>query len=160
MPMAEQWLEELQATLQREIPICHLMGIRVHGLSDEGLRMSAPLQRNLNHQQTAFAGTLSTLCTITGWGAVFLLTRQQGRPGNIVIRRSAIKYLKPVTAGQIVACSRKFDEAQQAHFTEMLAEKGQAKLDVHVEIRNGGETAVSFQGSYVVLKEGALSCEL
>ena len=156
--MSESLLTELQQTLERDIPICALMGIRVEGHDERGLRFVAPLEKNLNHQQTAFAGTLSTLCTITGWGAVFLLTRAQNRPPNIVIRRSTIKYLKPVTAGQIVACCREPDPVQKAHFDEMLQGKGQSKIDLHVEIRSGDELAVSFHGSYVVLEAGALNC--
>lgn len=149
--MSEQLLAELQTALERDIPICGLMGIRVHSLDESGLRLSAPLEGNLNHQQTAFAGTLSTLCTITGWGSVFLLTREQGLPGNIVIRRGAIKYLRPVAADRIVAHCPPADAAARDHFFDMLRAKGQSKIDLHVEIRNGDELAVSFHGSYVVL---------
>jgi len=42
-------------------------------------------------------------------------------------------------------------EAERAHFVEMLREKGQAKLDLRAEIMCGGQTAVSFHGSYVML---------
>ena len=38
--------------------------------------MRLPLDRNRNHQQTAFAGSLNALCTITGWGSVYLLLRE------------------------------------------------------------------------------------
>ena len=38
------------------------------------------------------------------------------------------------------------------HFVEMLRDKGQAKIDMRVEVPGDGENAVSFQGSYVVLE--------
>src|SRR4029077_13507207 len=65
-------LSELQATLEREIPMCGQMGIRVRDGGHDGLLLSLPLSPNRNHQQTAFAGSLSSLCTIAGWGSVYI----------------------------------------------------------------------------------------
>jgi thioesterase domain-containing protein len=150
-------LDELQATLQSEIPMCTQMGIRVHENGAGGLVMRLPLEPNRNHQQTAFAGSLNALCTITGWGSVYLLLRELGRGGSIVIRRSTIKYQEPVTASEIYArCSPVPAEAKQ-YFLEMLDDKGQAKLDLTVEVAGNGGPAVSFTGSYVVLPAKAES---
>jgi thioesterase domain-containing protein len=148
-------LSELQAILEREIPMCAQMGIRVHNGGSDGLVMRLPLSPNRNHQQTAFAGSLNALCTITGWGSVFLLLRELGRDGNIVIRRSTIKYQEPVSTSEIYArCQPVSGEARQ-YFLEMLGDKGQAKLDLTVEIAGSDGPAVSFSGSYVVLPPGA-----
>ena len=115
--------------------------------------MRLPLDRNRNHQQTAFAGSLSALCTIAGWGSVYLLLRELGRGGNIVIRRSTIKYQEPVTSSEILArCQPVSAEARQ-YFLEMLDDKGQAKLDLTVEVAGTDGPAVSFHGSYVVLPD-------
>jgi thioesterase domain-containing protein len=144
-------LVELQSKLEREIPMCAQMGIRVHGNGADGLVMRMPLDPNRNHQQTAFAGSLSALCTIAGWGSVYLLLRELGRGGSIVIRRGAIRYQEPVTAPEILAhCVPVSAEARQ-YFLEMLDDKGQTKLDVTVEVAGSDGPAVSFHGSYVVL---------
>jgi len=151
------YLEELQATLEREIPMCTQMGIRVHDGGANGLVMRLPLTPNRNHQQTAFAGSLNALCTIAGWGSVYLLLRELDRGGAIVIRRSAIKYQEPVTATEIYArCNPVSAEARQ-YFLEMLDDKGQAKLELTVEVAGSDGPAVSFSGSYVVLPTGARS---
>jgi thioesterase domain-containing protein len=147
-------LGELQATLEREIPMSAQMGIRVHGGGPDGLIMRMPLVPNRNHQQTAFAGSLSALCTIAGWGYVFLLLRELGRGGNIVIHRSTIKYLEPVTSSEIYALCRSVSATETQHFLEMLDDKGQTKLDVSVEVAGKTGPAVSFRGSYVVLPNG------
>ena len=144
-------LGELQATLQREIPMCGLMGIRVHEGSADGLVMRMPLDPNRNHQQTAFAGSLSTLCTIAGWGSVYLLLRELNRSGSIVIRRGAIRYQEPVTSSEIHARVLPVTEEARQYFLEMLDDKGQAKLDLTVEVAGSDGPAVSFHGSYVVL---------
>jgi thioesterase domain-containing protein len=146
-------LAELQATLEREIPMCAQMGISVHKGNADGLVMRLPLDRNRNHQQTAFAGSLNALCTIAGWGSVFLLLKELNRRGSIVIRRSAIRYQEPVSSSEIYArCLPVTPEARQ-YFVEMLDDKGQAKLELTVEVSGADGPAVSFNGSYVVLPQ-------
>src|SRR3954452_21814709 len=144
-------LVELQATLDREIPMSTQMGICVHDGGEDGLVMRLPLNPNRNHQQTAFAGSLNALCTITGWGSVYLLLRELGRRGNIVIRRSQIKYLEPVMSSEIYARCRPINPVARQYFLDMLDDKGQAKLDLAIEVTGHDGPAVSFQGSYVVL---------
>jgi thioesterase domain-containing protein len=147
-------LSDLQGVLEREIPMCAQMGIKVHNGGADGLVMRLPLNPNRNHQQTAFAGSLNALCTIAGWGSVYLLLRELGRDGNIVIRRSTIRYQEPVASSEIYArCQPVTAEARQ-YFLEMLGDKGQAKLDLTVEIAGSDGPAVSFSGSYVVLPPG------
>ncbi len=143
-------LVDLQGMLEREIPMCAQMGIRVSGLNEGQLAMSLPLNLNRNHQQTAFAGSLNALCTIAGWGTMYLLLRRLNREGNVVIHRSSIKYHRPVVAAEIVAQCMPVDPVSVEHFVEMLNEKGQAKLDLHVEIKGVEQPAVTFHGSYVV----------
>jgi thioesterase domain-containing protein len=148
-------LAELQATLEREIPMCSQMGISVHNDGADGLVMRLPLDRNRNHQQTAFAGSLNALCTITGWGSVYLLLRELNRRGSIVIRRSSIRYQEPVNTAEIYARCLPVSDAARQYFLEMLDDKGQAKLDLIVEVAGTEGPAVSFSGSYVVLPSGA-----
>ena len=153
-------LADLQSVLDAEIPMCGQMGIRVLEPADgastleDGLRMRMPLDRNRNHQLTAFAGSLNALCTIAGWGSTYLLVRALQAEGAIVIRRSSIKYHRPVETDAITAhCLAPAPEARE-YFREMLLEKRQAKLDLTVEIASSepGEDrpAVAFHGSYVV----------
>ena len=147
-------LDELQATLDRDIPMSAQMGMRVHAGDADGLVICLPLGPNRNHQQSAFAGSLNALCTIAGWGSVYLLLRELGLQGNIVIRRSSIKYQEPVTTSEIYARCRPIANDARQYFVEMLADKGQAKLDLIVEIPGSHVPAVSFTGSYVVLPQG------
>jgi thioesterase domain-containing protein len=143
-------LESLQTTLEREIPMCSQMGIRVHRGGTEGLVMRLPLSPNRNHQQTAFAGSLNAVCTIAGWGTVFLLLKDLNRKGNIVIRRSTIRYHQPVNTPEILAHCQSVTAESRQYFLEMLDEKRQAKLDLNVDIAGPGGPLVSFNGSYVV----------
>jgi thioesterase domain-containing protein len=149
-PVSPQ-LVELQATLEREIPMCGQMGIRVHDSGPDGLVMRLPLGPNLNHQQTAFAGSLNALCTIAGWGTVYLLLKDLDRRGSIVIRRSSIRYHEPVNSAEIFARCQPVPAEARQYFLEMLDDKKQAKMDLNVEITGRNGPLVSFNGSYVVL---------
>ena len=140
----------LQQTLEREMPICRAMELSARSWNDQQLAMQMPLAPNRNHQYSAFAGSLSALCTITGWGVVFLLLREKGLTGNIVIRRSGIRYLRPVRSPHIVAQSLPADREHVGYFFELLESKGRSKIDVAVAIADEQGAYVKFTGSYVV----------
>lgn len=151
-PVPTSHLADLQSVLEREIPMCTQMGIQVVDYSGGGLGVALPLDQNRNHQQTAFAGSLNALCTIAGWGTMYLLLRKLDCEGAIVIRRSSIKYHRPVETSEIVARCLPIDKSAERHFADMYLEKGQAKLDLAVSIAGAERPLVSFSGSYVVTK--------
>jgi thioesterase domain-containing protein len=146
-------LLELQQTLAREMPICTAMGIRPVSWDGCRLAMEMPLAPNRNHQYSAFAGSLNALCTIVGWGTVFLLLHHEARDGNIVIRRSNIRYLRPVRHEAIVARGLPLDPTGLEFFYEFLRSKGNSKIDIAAEIADADGPLASFQGSYVVQKK-------
>jgi thioesterase domain-containing protein len=143
-------LSDLERTLHREMPISVPMGMRAVEWQDRRLSMQMPLEPNRNHQYSAFAGSLNALCTVVGWGTVFLLLRNEGRPGNIVIRRGSIRYLRPVRSAEIVARGLPLDPDGESFFFELLRSKGRSKIDVSAEIADAEGALVSFTGSYVV----------
>lgn len=147
-------LANLQRVINQEIPMCQQMGVRVDGCDGQVLVMSCPLEQNRNHQGTAFAGSLNALCTIAGWGATHLETELVEPSAVIVIRRSNIKYHRPVSSDRIVARCFLVSDQERAHFGEMLLEKGQSKLELKVEIDHGevaDRPRVAFAGSYVAM---------
>ncbi len=158
--MDEPLLVELEQTLHREMPICAAMKMAVaswdapnadNPATDGGrLAMSMPLAPNRNLMSTAFAGSLNALCTIAGWGTMFLLLRRHGLDCKIVIRRGTIRYLRPVTSAEIVAQTLPLESADIDYFLDLLQSKGTSKLDVAVEIADEAGALVTFRGSYVV----------
>lgn len=148
--MVDSLLQKLQQTLSREIPLSSAMGLQVVSWHDERLTMRMPLEPNKNHQYSAFAGSLNALCTIVGWGTVFVLLGREGLGGNIVIRRGKIRFLRPVVTGEIMARGLPLDQEQLAYFFELMRSKGRSKLDVQSEIADEQGALVTFEGSYVV----------
>ncbi len=148
--MADTNLDLLQQTLRREMPITVPMGIEVVSWQDKRLTMRMPLEPNRNHQYSAFAGSLNALCTIVGWGTIFMLLHDKSLDGNIVIRRGKIRYLRPVRTPEFLAVGLTIKPAESEYFFELLRSKGKSKIDVAVEIADEQGPYVSFQGSYVV----------
>lgn len=143
-------LDQLQGFLEKEIPMYLQMGIRIHQYGPDGLTMRLPLEPNRNHHKTAFAGSLNALCTMTGWGTTYLLLKELGRDGNIVIQRSAIRYQTPVETPEVLAQCGPIPTEVKSFFLEMLDEKSQTKLDLKVEVPGTDRPAVAFEGSYVI----------
>ncbi|NOY28878.1 MAG: hypothetical protein GXP28_01515 [Planctomycetes bacterium] len=146
--MDEPWLLNLGATLGREMPITRSMQLETVSWTDQQLAMKMPLEPNRNHQDSAFAGSLSTLCTVVGWGTLFMLLQQKGLTGNVVIRRGTIRYL--LRSSEIVATGLPIDSDELGFFFELLQSKGKSKLDIAVEIADEQGPYVVFKGSYVV----------
>jgi len=148
--MLDAALRRLQETLAVEMPICASIGIRPVSWDGRQLAMQMPLGPNRNHQYSAFAGSLNALCTVVGWGTVFLKLHQQNLAGNIVIRRSQIRYLRPVRDEVIIARALPLNPGNEDFFFDLLRSKGRSKIDVATEIVDDLGTLVSFHGSYVV----------
>ena len=148
--MHDAALADLEQTLYREMPICRAMAIRPTAWDGRQLSMQMPLEPNRNHQYSAFAGSLNALCTISGWGLVFLKVREEGLAGNIVIRRSQIRYFRPVRSPNIAAETLPLDAEAEQYFFELLRSKGTSKIDVASQIADAEGPLVSFAGSYVI----------
>jgi len=148
--MDEPLLHNLGETLSREMPITRSMEVETVSWEGQRLAMKMPLEPNRNHQYSAFAGSLNTLCTVVGWGTVYLLLAQKGLTGNVVIRRGSIRYLRPVRVPEIVALGQPIDPDSLDFFFEFLESKGKSKLDLAVEIADAQGPYVKFKGSYVI----------
>jgi len=142
-------LQELQETLAREIPITNHLGISIESYDETGLTLKAPLQQNINHKSTAFAGSLNALLTLAGWGLLWLILKERGLHVQIVIQESMSNYLRPVTRDFSARC-HKPDPAYIARLETTLRKKGKARLELQSEIREGDIVAVTFSGRYVI----------
>jgi thioesterase domain-containing protein len=142
-------LGALQATLEAEIPITGAIGLQVAGFEAGALMLVAPLAPNINHKDTAFAGSLNAVLTLAGWSMLWLIARREGIPAKVVIQDSAIRYLRPVAHDFAAECSLPA-RAELDRFLLTLLRKGRARMELAAEIRAAGELAVAFSGRYVV----------
>jgi thioesterase domain-containing protein len=142
-------LSRLEHTLHTEIPLTQAIGLRVAGYDADGLALAAPLEPNINHKDTAFAGSINAVVTLAGWSLIWCILDVEQLAGKIVIQDSAIQYLRPVTASFMARCRAPAD-AELARFLALLRRKRRARLELRAEIWERGLLAVSFSGRYVV----------
>lgn len=144
------YIQALQTTFDHEIPITREIGITVTQYDGEHLALSAPIERNINHKATAFAGSLNSVVTLAGWGMIWLLLKELGIAATIVIQDSASHYRRPVTRDFTAICSKPPAE-QVEQFARTLREKGRARLELAATISERDALVMSFQGRYVAL---------
>lgn len=144
--MLEQQLQEI---IHQDIPLTRAMGLKVKEITADSVSLMAPIEQNVNHQHTAFGGSLFSLAVLSGWCLLLTQLESKGLDGNIVIQDSEIKYLLPVS-GDIVAHCQITNSNQLNRFFKMYQRKGMARIRLEVKIMMDEAVAVQFSGNYVV----------
>jgi thioesterase domain-containing protein len=139
---------ELTATWRRDIPLAAAMGIEAQGYDGGTLTVTAPLELNRNLHGTGFAGSLFSVCVLTGWGATWLALREHELIGVIVVADSQISYRRAVTEALVCRCTP--DRTALGEALEHYRAKQRMKLPLTCTIENAGRAAVVFTGTYVV----------
>ena len=141
----------LQDYMHAHIPLVAQMQVTVTGFDAAGLRLTAPLAPNINHERTAFGGSLASLMTLACWGYLWLLL--EGEPAlHIVVNEARVSYLKPIT-GELDTLCPPPAAAQLERFRETLARRGKARIELAAEVRQTGAVAARYLGSFAVYRE-------
>ncbi len=140
---------ELENVLHSEIPLTLAMELSVNEVSENTVRLTASLEKNINHKCTAFGGSLYSVCVLTGWSLLYARLHSMDVHAHIVIHESEIRYLLPVTTDIKSKCT--IDNEQ--HFNRamnLFHKKGKARFELISTIFQNGDLAVWFQGKYVI----------
>lgn len=140
---------ELERYLHDRIPVSRLMEIRVAVCDPGRLVLVAPLDVNHNHLGTAFGGSLATVATLAGYGALWMALGD--REAHVVVRRSEIDYLRPVTGEIRAECDLPEGDGGDG-FQRAFKAKGKARMKLVVSIRDDAGECVSFSGEFVAMK--------
>ncbi len=135
--------------MRRDIPLTAAMRLAVVGWDGSSLILSAPLSPNINDKGTAFAGSLATLATVTGWALLTLWTRAQVGPCQVAVYHSELRYRRPVEAG-FEAVAQLPDALALETLRQRLRQHGKGRVDVAVTVRSAGQDAVTLQAGYAV----------
>jgi len=150
MKMTATPLDALTAHFAGMPPVAALRPV-VSDWRDGHLRLSAPLDANVNDKGCAFGGSLVSLMTIAAWGLVFLELAEAGIEADIFVADSRVRYLKPVFEDIVVDAG--FDDpVERAALAETLRKQGRASIRLKSEalLADGG-VAASFVGRYVAI---------
>tara|TARA_Y100001960_G_C14652831_1_gene816803 strand:+ start:686 stop:1141 length:456 start_codon:yes stop_codon:yes gene_type:complete len=146
--MSQSALESLVNYLKVKVPMARHFDIRAGDVNECGLVLEAPLALNFNDKQTAFAGTLASLCTLSGWAMTSLVCEDAGYHTDIAVVRSDLRYSRPCSE-QIIRAHCSWPAPEDAkRFTDLLSDRGQAVLCLRARVDSQNETAVVYSGDY------------
>ena len=141
-------LPSLATALASLIPISAHMGIKPTHYDGSCLMLTAPLSANINHQQSAFGGSLFSISALAGWSLLQLKLGELGIKANTVIAGGDVGYSAPVY--EELSCKITLPENYD-EFVDKLKTKGRASLLMTSNICLADDTqAMSFNGKYVV----------
>jgi len=141
----------LASYLAEHIPITMALGVEIRQATPERVLLSAPFKPNINHKNTIFGGSLHAVATLSCWSMLFIHLKKWAVPMEIVILRSEVDYLMPVTMDFEAECRFPASDAWMK-FEKVLMKKGKAKIALTATIYQKGRLAVNYQGVFVALK--------
>lgn len=127
-----------------KIPAVNALNISVITTSDS-VTLCLPYDGNTNHHATVFGGSLALGATLAGWAVVH--EHFGHADGNIVIKKSNIRYLAPATTDVFITATIE-DDVTQTHDT--LTRFGKTSVNVTCELMADGMVVGRFGGVYVV----------
>ncbi|RXK13905.1 thioesterase [Halarcobacter mediterraneus] len=144
-------LVELENKLHDEIPLTKFMQLKINKITKKHLITSAPLKPNINDKLTGFAGSLSTIVTISAWSVCYLKVKEIVGLENsmIAIIKSNISYRAPVTK-DFTCITTLPDEKEIYKLKEKLELKKSASIRIKSQIIEKETVCVDFEGIYVI----------
>lgn len=143
---------EINLHLHTQIPITRTMGIEIVDICASSVRSTAPLEANINHQKSAFGGSIATLGIVTGFVIVWVNLKLNDRRAELVIQHSETEFSKPAL-GEMVAESRSLSEAAMAEFISSLERTGKAQIQITSDIFSEGKLVATNTGTFVALNQ-------
>ncbi len=136
--------------LHQAIPLTAAMQIDEIDYTGSQLRLSAPLEPNLNDKGTGFAGSIASIATLSGWCLLTLWLRERGIEADVMIAKSEQRYLAPVT-DRLNAVAKLPDDRVVEQFWQRFQEKQRARLPISVALGNE-KVVFELDGDYAAVK--------
>jgi thioesterase domain-containing protein len=137
----------LQQKIRQVIPLSDAMQFSIRDLSLDTIRVTAPLEPNINIHGTGFAGSIYSLGVLTGWALCTHIMDELGIEAELVVARAEIRYRAPVNGD--LECSCTCSAAQRESFRQGVAAVGKGKLVLDVEV--GGDRQAVLQATYIAV---------
>jgi len=142
--------QTVEQYLHEHIPLSKAMAVSVREASAERVVLYAPLAPNINHRDTVFGGSASTLATLAAWSLLFVRLSDAALDGRIVIHANQMRYDRPM-AGGFSAVSVAPDAADWARLVKLLSRNRMARIAIQATLECDGEQGGAFDGEFVIL---------
>lgn len=81
---------DLQSYLHTHIPLSKAMDVAVIACSPDEVVLHAPLAPNINHRDTVFGGSLSTIAILSAWSLLHVRLTSFGMKSRLVIQHNTM----------------------------------------------------------------------
>ena len=132
------------------IPITKQMGMTVLTVDDEQISVLAPYAPNINHRETIFGGSISSLGILAGWALLWAKLQAETVPNRLVIQSSSTDFIKPATDAIVAVCH--CDRAHWLTFYNTLQRHGKARITLPVATHCGETLVATHSGQYVAIR--------
>ena len=137
--------------LHEHIPLSAAMAVSVTSIDEAGVVLSAPLVPNINHRNTVFGGSISTLAILSAWTYVHVQLQNLEIPSRIVIQSNSLDYTNPAI-GDFQAHCLAPEQRHWQRFITSLSKRGKGRITLAADVYSEETTVGKFQGKYVALK--------
>ena len=149
--LSSELCDHLEKLWHEHFPLSKTMNVRVISFDQHALVTRTSLSPNTNIHNTAFAGSLYAIESLTAWGLLYLELHQGGFEASIIHARGNIEFDAPVR-DDIIAVS---NFGGNEHIFDELRTTGKARLTLATEVFAASDTkranvASRFEGLYVV----------
>ncbi len=143
-------LSEITSYIHEHIPITASLGATVDFYDGETVVVSAPLEPNLNHRNTAFGGSISTLAILSGWVLLYLKLKAGNIDSRLVIQNSSTDFLEPIS-DSFTSTSSLPSDSDWKRFIQIFKRHGRARIKINSKIESSSGIGGNHVGTYVAI---------
>lgn len=148
--MANDAASRLQSLLDAMPPVAAL-GVRVTRCDAERVVLEAPLALNVNDKACAFGGSLASLLTLAGWGALESALHARGAKAEVYVADSTLKYLAPLYTDLVAVAEVPGGEAIDALLAK-LVQRGRGGIVLEAAVCDaGGQPVTTLSARYAAV---------
>ena len=125
-------------------------------IEDDALTLEAPLGPNINHRDSVFGGSASSVAILAAWAFLHQKIQSEGISTVLVIQRNDMTYDVPIT-DSFQARAQMSVAGNWPRFIRMLRNKGKARIQMTTELEFKGVIAGVFTGVFVAVGNDELT---
>ena len=126
------------------------MEVAIASIDETGVILSAPLAPNINHRNTVFGGSISTLAILSAWTFIHVQLKTLNLPSRIVIQSNNLEYTNPALGDFKAHCPAPDPKTWQ-RFITTLSKRGKGRITLSSQVFSENTLVGKFQGKYVAL---------
>ncbi|UUV17404.1 thioesterase domain-containing protein [Fusobacteria bacterium ZRK30] len=145
---------ELQKYIIENIPIVKEMGFVIENIGNNEVVVSGEYKKHINHTNSVFGGSISSVMTLAGWGRVRILIEDIDNNAVILIKSNSTDFIKPVVEDYVVI-TEPLLEKDIAKLKKVYNKFGKGRIIVNAVLKhkNSCEVLAKFTGEFVAIKK-------